>query len=215
MHNFKMISTMKQTKNFIISLLIALPLFLSAQQAVNIGDILCTDGSTVSINEFASSGKTALGVVFYVDDSEQHGWAVHLEYQGKTPWCYQYIDVPELTNIRKFRDAIKDTDGYNNTKIIRNYSNASVFPAAWAVDFDNGWYLPAAGQIRQLYGYIPEINQSLNTVSGEPFILSSNWWIWASTECDSEGAWDINYMGAEGHSKKEAHNFYVRAVRTF
>lgn len=202
-------------KNTIIFFLLFISFQTFAQVPVSIGDILCTDGTIIKPNDYATSNKTALGIVFYVDDSEQHGWAVHLEYQGKMPWCYQYIDVPELTNIRKFRDAIKDTDGYSNTRIIRNHGNSSVFPAAWAVDFDNGWYLPAAGQIRQLYGYIPEINQTLNIVGGEQIILDSNWWIWASTECDSEGAWDINYLGAEGHSKKEAHNFNVRAVRTF
>ena len=202
-------------KNLITFLLLFITLQAFAQVPVSIGDILCTDGTFIKPNDYASSGKTALGIVFFVDESEQHGWAVHLEYQGRMPWCNQYIDVPSLTNIRKFRNAIKDTDGYTNTRIIREYGSAYTFPAAWAVDFDNGWYLPAAGQIRQLYGYIPEINQSLDIVVGQPFSLSSNWWIWASTECDSEGAWDINYMGAEGHSKKEAHNFYVRAVRTF
>ena len=199
--------------SLILFLFVTLRLF--AQTPVAIGDILCTDGSIINPNDYAASGRTALGIVFFVDESDQHGWAVHLEYQGMVPWCYNLIDVPSLPNIRKFRDAIKDTDGYTNTKIIRGHGSASTFPAAWAVDFDNGWYLPAAGQIRQLYGYIPEINQSLDIVGGQPFSLNSNWWLWASTECDSEGAWDINYMGAEGHSKKEAHNFYVRAVRTF
>ena len=187
-------------------MLLALPLLLSAQQTVHVGDILCTDGSTVSINEFASSGKTALGVVFYVDDSEQHGWAVHLEYQGKTPWCYQYIDVPELTNIRKFRDAIKDTDGYNNTKIIRNYSNASVFPAAWAVDFDNGWYLPAAAQVRWMVAYATELNQSLAIVGGTLFQHDNPRWWWTSTERTGMHAIVVSETGSVGNYMK--YNYY-------
>ena len=199
--------------SLILFLFVTLRLF--AQSPVAIGDILCTDGSIINPNDYAASGRTALGIVFFVDESDQHGWAVHLEYQGSMAWCNNYIDIPTLNNIRDFRDAIQDTDGYTNTGKIRNHGDASLFPAAWSVDYGNGWYLPAAGQIRQLYGYIPEINESIDIVGGDPFMLSSNWWIWGSTECDDENAWDINYLGAEGHSKKDVHNFHVRAVRSF
>ena len=184
-------------------------------QTVNIGDILCTDGSIVKPNEFTSSGRTAKGVVFYVDESNQHGWAVHLDYQGGVLWSSTYDDIPTLTNYQKMREAINDFDGYENTRKIRQAGNASTYPAAWAVDFDNGWYLPAAGQIRYLYGYIPEVNSSLNLVGGTPFALSNGWWLWASTECNSIDAWDINSQGNEGHSKKGDHTFYVRAVTNF
>ena len=184
-------------------------------QTVNIGDILCTDGSIVKPNEFTSSGRTAKGVVFYVDESNQHGWAVHLDYQGGVLWSSTYDDIPTLTNYQKMREAINDFDGYENTRKIRQAGNASTYPAAWAVDFDNGWYLPAAGQIRYLYGYIPEVNSSLNLVGGTPFALSNGWWLCASTECNSIDAWDINSQGNEGHSKKGDHTFYVRAVTNF
>ena len=55
--------------------------------AVAIGDILCTDGSTVKPSEYASSGKTAMGVVFYVDNTGEHGWAVHLQ-DPRRPRCH-------------------------------------------------------------------------------------------------------------------------------
>ena len=151
---------MKKDYLFLVFAFLLLPILTIAQRQIAIGDILCTDGTVVGSNDYAASGKTALGIVFYVDDSGQHGWAVHLEYQGEMPWCHEYIDIPNLQNYRNFRDAIKDIDGYSNTRAIRNHGTASLFPAAWAVDFDNGWYLPAAGQIRQLYGYIPEINMT-------------------------------------------------------
>ena len=202
-----------KTKTFLLAYLL-LPL-IAFSQNVSIGDILCTDGSTVRSNQFASSGKIAKGIVFYVDDTNQHGWAVHLNYQGSTLWSPDYHDIPELPNYWKFRDAINDFDGYENTRKIRQAGNATTYPAAWAVDFGHGWYLPAAGQIRYLYGYIPEINQSLEIVGGDTFDLSSNWWIWASTECDAEDAWDINYQGSEGHSKKHDHYFRVRSIIDF
>lgn len=202
-----------KTKTFLLAFLL-LPL-IAFSQTVSIGDILCTDGSIVSRASFPSSGKTAQGIVFYVDDSNQHGWALHLAYQGAKLWSPENHDIAGLQNFRQFRDAINDFDGYENTRIIREAGNASLYPAAWAVDFANGWYLPAAGQIRHLYGYIPEINRSLETVGGEVITLTNDWWLWASTECSSEDAWDINYQGAEGHSKKPDHYFYVRSVINF
>ena len=184
-------------------------------QTVNIGDILCTDGSTTTPELFASSGKTAKGIVFYVDDTNQHGWAVHLNYQGSALWSPGFHDIPNLPNYQLFREAINDFNGYENTRKIRQAGDAFTYPAAWAVDFEQGWYLPAAGQIRYLYGYIPEVNHSLEIVGGEIFDLSNNWWIWASTECGAEDAWDINYQGSEGHSKKPDHYFFVRSVTDF
>ena len=188
---------------------------ISFGQTVNIGDILCTDGSLVKPELFASSGKTAKGIVFYVDDTNQHGWAVHLNYQGSALWSPDFHDIPNLPNYRTFREAINDFNGYENTRKIRQAGNASTYPAAWSVDFEHGWYLPAAGQIRYLYGYIPEVNHSLEVVGGETFNLLSGWWLWASTECNAEDAWDINYQGSEGHSKKPDHYFLVRSVTDF
>ena len=184
-------------------------------QVVNIGDILCTDGSIIAPEAYASSGRTAKGIVFYVDETNLHGWAVHLQYQGSLLWSTERQDIPGLNNFLRFRDAITDFDGYENTRIIRAAGNAAWYPAAWAVDFDNGWYLPAAGQIRYLYGYIPELNNAIGIVGGEPFTLSDNLWLWASTEGGLEDAWDINYNGDEGHSKKNDHRFRVRAVINF
>ena len=171
-------------------------------QVVNIGDILCTDGSIIAPEAYASSGRTAKGIVFYVDETNLHGWAVHLQYQGSWLWSTERQDIPGLNNYFRFREAITDFNGYENTRIIRAAGNAARYPAAWAVDFDNGWYLPAAGQIRYLYGYIPELNNAIGIVGGEPFTLSDNLWLWASTEGGLEDAWDINYNGDEGHSKK-------------
>lgn len=111
-------------------------------QAINIGDILCTDGSTVRPEQFAASGRTAKGVMFYVDRSNQHGWAVHLDYQGSLLWSPEINDIPALPNYQQLRDAIEDFDGLENTRKIRQAGSANTYPAAWAVDFDHGGTCP-------------------------------------------------------------------------
>lgn len=175
---------MKSLVQFVILLLWS---SIAFSQTVHIGDILCTDGSIISSEAFAASGRTAEGIVFYVNESGQ-GWAVSLECQAvNTHWVtydhyYDMYDIPELDNFEHSREAILDLDGYTNTAIIRNAHGADWYPAAWCVDFNNGWYLPAAGQMRWLMAYINEINTSLAIVNGTTFVFDNPRWYWTSTE---------------------------------
>ena len=139
-------------KKTLLSFILSLFSMLGFGQAVSIGDILCTDGSIVSRAAYPTSGKAAQGIVFYVDATDSHGWAVSLNNQSSSiKWCsegfYGY-DIPNLPNSANARAVMHDLDGYGNTGAIRGHGNSSQFPAAWAVDYDNGWYLPSGGQLR-------------------------------------------------------------------
>ena len=187
-------------------------------QPIAIGDILCTDNSIVKPSDWPVAGKTADGIVFYVDNSGEHGWAVHLQNQeSSVQWTPsdQYADIPTLTNCTNVRNAIMDLDGYNNTQKIRNAGDATQYPAAYAVDFDNGWYLPAAGQLRLLYSEIVAINNSLQIVDGIQFPMNSNWWYWSSTEYGLNKAWPVGASGVVDSTSGKANNAGVRGVRTF
>ncbi|MBR4391091.1 MAG: hypothetical protein IKT08_03180 [Bacteroidales bacterium] len=174
------------------------------------GDILCTDGSIVKPSAWPVAGKTAKGIVFYVDASGQHGWAVdkditHSLYDTSQPELVKwgsnnsdYWDVPNLYNYEQWKDAIKDFDGYSNTQIIRDYTFVSTndprtFPAAWSVDFEHDWYIPAAGQLNVLFGEILVVNSSLNLsgIGGTP--ISPDGEMWSSTEFSSP---DYTYVRA-------------------
>ncbi len=194
-------------------------------QTVNIGDILCTDGSTVRPDEYASSGKTAQGIVFYVDNTGQQGWAVNLANETtETHWVnqnhyYDGYDIPDLPSLHYSREAIFDLDGYRNTEIIRATHEADWYPAAWAVDFEHGWYLPAAGQLRWLIAYVNEVNESLRMVNGSPFVHASPNWYWSSTEQDAMHAFVVSDRGSTANYMKW--NYYntviigVRSIRNF
>ena len=199
-----------------------LPTFLFGQP-VSIGDILCTDGSTVSVETFPTSGKTAEGIVFYIDETDAHGWAVSLHNQSTSiKWSVYYeYDVPNLPNISNARNAMHDLDGYSNTGIIRAEGGSNTFPAAWAVDYGNGWYLPSAGQLRYLYSYTPEVNASLQVVGGTLFPLENQYYWWSSTEFSPYHAYDMNNGGSLGDYLKDNSNNYpqtgiaVRQIRDF
>lgn len=190
-----------------------------AAPVVAIGDILCTDNTIVKPSDWPVAGKTAMGIVFYVDNTDSHGWAVHLQDQGTSvQWTPEdlYTDIPTLNNYSNARDAFTDLNGYNNTQIIRNAGNATKYPAAYAVDFTNGWYLPAAGQLRLLFSEIVTLNYSLQVVGGSQFPMSTMWIYWSSTENSNWGAFYVS----DGHvtynpSAPKKLSFRVRSVRSF
>ena len=185
---------------------------------VTVGDIVCTDGSIVKPANWPC-GKTAKGIVFYVDDTGRHGWLLHLQDQSTIiKWSTERQDIPSLTNYASMRTAITDFDGYGNTQKIRNFSGATQYPAAWAVDFANGWYLPAMGQLNILYGNLIEVNAGLAVVGGTLLGMNAEWWYWSSSEYSTYCSWNLSSSGAVNYSLKDE-NFYehigVRSVSDF
>ena len=215
---------MKSFRYPIVLFAMLLPAVLFAQ-SVSIGDILCTDGSFVSRQAFPTSGRTAEGIVFYVNTSDSGGWAVALDNQSNDiKWSsdenYGY-NIPDLDDYGDARAAMLDLNGYENTGIIRSHGNSTDFPAAWAVDYDNGWYLPSGGQLRYLYSYAPEINASLQVVGGTLLPYHDNNYWWSSTEHSGFHAFDMNTGGSIGDYVKNNCSNYppsgigVRQIRNF
>lgn len=62
---------------------------------------------------------------------------------------------------------VYDTAGYNNTKIIRTAFERESEYAAKNINFENGWYLPAIGQLACLATVRPVINQVFEAYGGE------------------------------------------------
>lgn len=187
---------------------------------VAIGDIVCTDGSIVKPADWPC-GRTAKGIVFYVDDTGQHGWMVHLQDQADCiTWSTEHQDIPSLNNYTTVHTAITDFDGYGNTHKIRNFGNASTNPAAWAVDFDNGWYLPAIGQLNILFGNLVEVNAGLDAVGGTLFEMNNyNWYYWSSSEYSYQDAWMLGWGGFTCYDLKDYECWFitlrVRSVSDF
>lgn len=181
---------MKRSAFVLALLMLAAMPFAQAQVAV--GDILCSDGQILTTSTYPSSGATAIGVVFYVDGTGQHGWAVALQDAGDFTWGPNSIDTP-LGNYTNKRQAIYDLDGYQNTQVIRQYGTD--YPAFYAVDFENGWYLPAIGQLNYLYGNLIEVNAGLEVAGGTPFEMDGDWRYGSSTEYSSKYAWGLYSTG--------------------
>ena len=179
-------------KNVLKMMTAALFLALSAPFAhaqVHVGDILC-EGNHVTAAALA--GNNAKAVVFYVDASGQHGWAVALHDSGEFAWGPNCYNSP-LRDIKRQSPAAADLDGYKNTGVI--LGEREDHPAFNALDYENGWYLPAIGQLKHLYQRLDKVNASLSNVGGDTIEPDDNWECWSSTECSVENAW---YMNAKG-----------------
>ena len=180
---------------------------------VAIGDILCTDNSIVKPADWPVVGKTAKGIVFHVDNTGEHGWAVHLQDQGTNlKWGGYGIDIPALPN-QTGTNIFTDLNGYSNTQAIRAAGNASTYPAAWAVDFNSGWYLPANGQLRVLLSVIVFVNATLDVVEGQQFPMNESFMYWSSTECSNIYAGFLRNNAMGGILKSS--NGKVRSICSF
>ena len=212
----------KLLKHLILALLLTVAVPYAKSQVAHVGDILCTSGVYVSPAEYENSGLEALGVIFYVDATGQHGWAVALEDAGSFGWGPDGRDTP-LPNFYSARSAIYDLDGLFNTQEVLSYgiSVNKSFPAFEAIDVANGWYLPAIGQMNYLYGNLVEINTSLTVAGGIPYDMSGSWEYWSSSEYNHYFAWYLKssgYLDCNSHTNSDSHKNYnklVRGIRNF
>lgn len=209
-------------KHLIVIFVALVSIVVYAQAQVHVGDILCTDNSVVSSNDFVASGRTALGVVFFVDNTQQHGWALALNDagQGTMPWgnegslCYLqgYNNNPQTI----YNDTIGSMrcDSITHTAqrlgwTLEQYSSA----VNAAVQYGNGWYLPAIGQLIVLYGNMPEINAALDAAGGSR-MNGRQYWSCTEENGGVISAWMLNFAGASIATPKGDYS-NVRAIRNF
>ena len=169
-------------KNILLQVAILLFPLLSFGQTVSIGDILCVQGNDTIIVHPQDYTEGAIGVVFYVDETGQHGWALHPQIQAHQIYWSNMSELPwGLTGWQSIRDAVYDLDGYENTGFLRAASqyDHSAYPGAWAVDYEHGWYWPALGQLNILFGSAPIVNNSLKIIGG--ILLRGPWVYWSSS----------------------------------
>lgn len=188
--------------------------FVNAQ--IQVGDILCKGDTIVRADDYESMNVVALGVVFYVDDSGEHGWVVALEDDGLFTWG-GYGQDTELENYSSRGSAADDIDGFTNTKTILELNKN--YPAFSAVDFKKGWYLPAAGQLKKLYKNLDDVNPIIEKVGGQ-IVKPIGVTYWSSTEYSDREAWYLTTIGglehtSNGYNDSKGGVRLVRSVRSF
>lgn len=118
------------------------------QKAAKVGDYYFSNNTWESSGIVA--GKTCIGVIFYVDPADATGMTgkiVSLDEAKELQWSLASVDQP---------GAVSELDGIANLNAIKKVSGwENKFAAeAWCAgktDGDLQWYLPAVGELRQLF----------------------------------------------------------------
>lgn len=184
---------------------------------VSVGDVLCEDGTTVPAKQWAKSGKKAKGVVFHVDESGQHGWAIALRDKGNHIWGEEG-DIEGIPNSNE-NEALADFNGKGNTQAI--LAQGGSYPAVQAIETNEGWYLPSAGQLRVLTRSLPKVNKTIKRLirKNVPAMEYVKGAYWSSSETPDGRAWYVIDTGAlsnffrTGYEKTQL--YYVRAAIDF
>lgn len=179
---------------------------------VHPGDILCTDGTTVAPEGYAAytaahEGVSAKAVVYYVDASGQHGYALHPKTYS---WCWgaYNIDIPELPTTTNRSIAMRDTIGSANTDKICAFFGDCTVAASLYRSFGSEWFLPSEGQLNMLYAYLPKVKDGLAAIGATAWPETDSWYNWSSSEYSATGAWNVNSSGIVDDNLKY---FYNRA----
>ena len=180
---------------------------------VHPGDILCTDGTTVAPEGYAAytaahEGVSAKAVVYYVDASGQHGYALNpVTYS----WCWgaYNIDVDGLTTSTSCPTMMRDLKGAANTDAICRFFGDCTVAASLCRSFGPEWFLPSAGQLNILYAYLPKVKDGLAAIGAAAWPETNSWYNWSSSEYSASNAWGVSYNGGVPNRDKSSH--YDRA----
>ncbi len=166
---------------------------------------------TFSLGTLITNPDGSKGVVFYINPTYTGGCMVALEdVSTDCPWGND-ADVTFMRNYTYTRNEclLSDLDGYANTAMLRENQSVNPDYAPGKVDFEHGWYMPSAGQLRKIFSALPFIESTITNAGGTT--LSDNGY-WSSTENSESNAWTSVF---EMSSQSKTSNYKVRAVRDF
>ena len=142
------------------------------------------------------------GVVFYIDESGEHGLVISLDLIGQFPWGCQGTYTETSTQLGS---------GSLNTDEILKFCPQSFTAASEVNDFTNGvysdWYLPSTNELYLVYENLVE---NLN-------YYHYSWYdLWSSSESNADEAYYVrmDHYGQTNNNHKN-NRMYFRAVRNF
>ena len=150
------------------------------------------------------------GIVFWVDNTGQHGLIVSLVDNGQAPWS----NVPTTTG------AVSMWNGQANSSTILGISPAAQLCHSYvnSVNYNTGtyadWYLPAMDELRLIYQARYILNKTIESAPAPADILTFNL-LWSSTEEYSNGAWGYEFNVGTSSFYTKSYSYWVRAIRAF
>jgi len=189
----------------------------SSKASAKVGDYYYSDGT---FSTTVKSGKTCIGVVFFVNADGQSGKIVSLDESDGMYWshiCYdESCDDPVMSSLTDGKGA---TDYMLNTYMLSPdfatyYDTFNWIATKRTTSGDNRWYMPAKQELVNLYNVKTTVNYTLGNVHATK--LGNIYW--SSTEIDCQYVWAVNFMnyGSTGDTEcKFGNNYIVRAIAAF
>jgi len=156
------------------------------------------------------------GIVFWVDNTGQHGLIVSLvDISTSSTWSNIIGTLTGPTaqstwNGQGNSTAIMGQSGHTSSaaKLCDDYTNANYNTGIYS-----DWYLPAIDQFSLIYHARYILNKNIEGVSGANIL--ANQFYWSSTEDYTGGVWgySFNFGSTNGYTKD--YNGWVRAIRAF
>jgi hypothetical protein len=142
------------------------------------------------------------GIIFYIDNTKQHGLIAATSDQGTgIAW---YNGQNKVTNATGTKVG---TGNANTRKIVNVQGKNGTYAALLCFNYKNGgfsdWYLPSKDELNLLY-------QQRNVVGG---LGATNYW--SSSEVSKGTAWDQEFGGGFQFKDNKSFTLNVRAIRSF
>ena len=161
------------------------------------------------------------GVVFWVDETGQHGKIVSLtESKNALQWASVKIEQKRLIGADD-----KENGANNMAKVRQIYDWQGKYPAfKWCADLGEDWYLPAIEELKLFtsnHTVRNAINQTLATKGGTKIPdIGTYHWYWSSTEHNHKYgeefcAWFVGMGNGYTDNSYKYNGSYVRAVSAF
>ncbi|MES2139258.1 MAG: DUF1566 domain-containing protein [Bacteroidota bacterium] len=143
------------------------------------------------------------GIVFYVDDSGQHGLVTSTSNQSSSMRWFNGSFVETAAT------GTKVNTGFNNTEAIIKAQGTGVYAASICGKLElngyNDWFLPSKDELNLLY---------MQKAAGV-IVDFENDFYWSSTENSYNGAWSQSFSNGANSSANKDGMYDVRAIRAF
>ncbi len=208
---------------------VKLPAVDGSETKVTAGSNVTITGSGTTASPYvinASSGSAAHyvgelyggGVVFWVDQTGQHGLIVSMiDLSTGQAWS-------NITDQLIGTTAQSDWDGNSNTTAITGQSGHTSSAAKLCADYTNAdygtgtysdWYLPSRGELNDLWNNLKAVQKALDSDGNSSTTAIAKNYYWSSSEYINFSAWNFNFVDGGTYSNLKNNASYVRAVRAF
>ena len=180
--------------------------------------ILCTGGEIMSYEKYAISDKKAIGVVFYVNHSEDIsgiGYAVYLHDLPAEAFA-DSLGIAQGTST-----DLAAYDGNENTFALYDTDDVSSPMAMQVFDmwrYGQSAYVPSVAQMRLLYAAKEFVNPYIEACGGDPLPNEADGcWYWTSTEVEGQEtakAWLFSMGSGAIQETPKLQGHKVRAIVT-